>query len=167
MKKYKPFTIKQLNRFWAKVKITSPNSCWLWTANKDKDGYGRLRIQNKDDGAHRISFIIYYGDIPSNCCVMHKCDTPSCVNPTHLVVGNNILNTKDRDFKQRQAKGEKNGNCKLTKKQVAKIKELSASGLSSRKVGRIFGISKTHVLYIRGGKAWKHLVKDTENNIVN
>jgi len=73
------------DRFWAKVEKTE--TCWLWTAWKDKNGYGGLSKGAKREGywrAHIYSYILHKGPVPEGYIVEHKCNNPSCVNPDHL-----------------------------------------------------------------------------------
>lgn len=104
----------QKNRFFKKI-ITEPNTgCFLWTNAEDGCGYGWFRINGKMCRAHRISWMINKGNIPNNKLVLHKCDTPQCVNPEHLFLGSNLDNAKDKVKKNRQWKlgAPKKNKCK-------------------------------------------------------
>lgn len=80
-------------RFWSKVNFDGPlperapelGPCWLWAAQRDKDGYGRFRPGGKANSlpAHRIAFALFYGWWPPEH-TDHLCDTPACIHPLHL-----------------------------------------------------------------------------------
>src|SRR5258708_2027850 len=93
--------------FWSKVAIGGDNECWIWQTGKDQDGYGAFWWSNRQVKAHRFSWGLFGGSIPDGMYVLHSCDNPSCVNPSHLFLGTTQDNTADRDIKERQVRGEK------------------------------------------------------------
>src|SRR3990167_8700408 len=109
-------------RFWGKVRKTP--GCWLWTAKLLK-GYGRLWVAGHSERAHRVAWLLHYGQIDAGLLVLHKCDNPCCVNPKHLFLGTASDNILDAAAKGRMAHGEKNGNRKLTTDQVLTIRQVS------------------------------------------
>lgn len=133
--------------------------CWQWKGTLFSKGYGRLCGVGY---AHRISWMIHVGEIPSGLCVCHKCDNPSCVNPDHLFLGTNADNMKDKVDKGRSSRclGEHHGRSKLTDADVLAIRSLYLEG--SREFGlsslaEIFGISTSTTNRIVKRKIWNHI----------
>lgn len=87
---------KKLNvdRFWSKVKKS--DGCWLWMAGKNASGYGVYWSGERHVLAHRQSYELSNGPIPSGLFVCHTCDNPPCVNPSHLNLGGPQDNMSDR-----------------------------------------------------------------------
>lgn len=81
-------------------KFEKTEGCWEWKAAKlKKFGYGRLRFFDKGKWTHKyahvVSWIIYRGEIEPGKLVLHKCDNPKCVNPSHLYLGDHLRNIHD------------------------------------------------------------------------
>ena len=76
-------TDQLLERFWDKVEV-QPNDCWIWTAYKDRYGYGSFKLKGKPIGAHRLAYQINKGEIPIDREIDHLCRNRACVNPDHL-----------------------------------------------------------------------------------
>lgn len=135
-----------LVRFWRKVynvSFATDEDCWLWKGSVDTSGYGQIMDDNKRlQKAHRISWIIYKGPIPEGLIVLHQCDTPACINPSHLRLGTKQDNATDRDTKKRWRKGL--GNTKLTNKAVLEIHSLYPK-LTQAKLARRFRVDQTTI----------------------
>lgn len=135
--------------------IPEPMSgCFLWLGAVFKNGYGQAYADGKNSYAHRVSWEFYRGPIPDGLHVLHRCDTPSCVNPDHLFLGTHQENMADRDRKGRCYKGEKCHQAKLTSEKVFLIRE---DGRALRKIAADYGINVTSVYHIKRRKNWKHL----------
>lgn len=147
-------------RFWSKVNKTA--DCWLWFGNSDEHGYGRIGMGSKKDKskksvlAHRYSWELAKGEIPKGLFVLHKCDTPACVNPDHLFLGTQRTNVADMVQKNRQQKGESNGMAALTTAQVRGIKSMLSAGATKASIARQYEVSPSLVSMINSGKRWKH-----------
>jgi len=161
---------KTIQRFWAKVDKDGPvpphcpelGPCWVWTASR-RSGYGAFKVGGKMRGAHRVSWQIENGPIPGcgdhhgTMSIMHGCDNPACVRPTHLSAGAHIANMADRSAKGRQARcgGLRSS---LTEGWVAEIhSRYAAGGVSQSSLAAEFGVTPAHISQVLGGKRWAHM----------
>lgn len=152
-----------MNRFWDKVDKNGNNGCWNWVAYHNSDGYGKLSINGKSEFAHRISWVLHFGDIPHGLCVCHHCDNPRCVNPDHLFLASHTENMKDMKIKGRTSLcknfGEKNGNSKLTSENVESIRRLASSSENHyglmKSICETYNISKATLYRVISYKTWK------------
>ena len=73
--------------------------CWIWQGSRNRGGYGNLSA-NLGDGdrphlAHRVSYVVFVGEIGDGKQIDHRCRVRACVNPAHLrpcVSGENMEN---------------------------------------------------------------------------
>lgn len=74
-----------MERFWSKVLIENPYSCWLWRAGKQSDGYGIFQLRRRKPAlAHRVAYKLWFGTVPDGFELDHLCRRRDCVNPYHL-----------------------------------------------------------------------------------
>lgn len=142
-------------RFWEKVKKSK--GCWLWLGYKNPKGYGHISKDGHVTGAHRVSWELHFGPRPSGLLVLHKCDNPPCVRPSHLFLGTHLDNSRDKQKKGRGNIGEKNGLAKLTAANVKRIRVLNERGYSQRKMAQEFNVTQATVSRAASGVHWKHL----------
>ncbi len=135
------------------------DKCWLWSGSLAPDGYGKVKIKDKHTSAHRLSWVIHNGEIPSGMQVLHKCDNRSCVNPNHLVLGTNAENTADRVRKGRSnpAKGNQLPQSKLDECKVRQIREMSRVGMPQSKIAAYFDMCQQAIANVVSRKAWAHI----------
>lgn len=91
----------EAERFEEKVERITESGCWLWTGSLNNKGYGQFN----GNYAHRKSYEMHVGPIPEGMNVLHRCDTPSCVRPSHLWAGSQLENIRDAKSKGRMATG--------------------------------------------------------------
>lgn len=162
-----------IDRFWAKVNKSGPRptsgdavgNCWAWTASTDQHGYGCFGVGKSVVKAPRISWEIAFGPIPKSenkktrLCVLHRCDNPACVNPTHLFLGTQADNMLDKVRKGRanSPRGESAAKAKLTNEEVLRIRAEYAAGCGLRALGRRYGVYHSAIFKIVRMKSWRHL----------
>jgi hypothetical protein len=123
--------------------------------------------------AHRYAWFLAHGEVPA-LQVLHACDVPNCVRPSHLFLGTPKDNSDDKIKKGRQARGERvwhrrrvycqhgerNGMAKLTREQAQEILRRAQVGEESqRTIAASFGVGQDVVSRILSGKRWPELQK--------
>ena len=89
------------DRFWEKVR--TGKGCWEWQGGRAAFGHGLIHLGNGNKlvQAHRVAWELANGPIPDGLCVLHHCDNPPCVRPTHLFLGTLGDNARDMVAKGR------------------------------------------------------------------
>jgi hypothetical protein len=153
-------TQSEWRSFWDQVdKSGGVDACWLWRGRAQGDfGYGGMTVGEKIEYAHRVSWAIANGPIPKGLLVLHRCDVPRCVKPSHLFLGTHAENMKDKVLKGRQHRGESTPGVVLRDAQVSEILLRYATGKESALGLAIeFGVKESTMRSIIGGRTWLHV----------
>lgn len=134
--------------------VIDDNRCWIWQGFKDRDGYGRMRLDGKERFTHRIAYEHWVGPLEVGKVIMHTCDVPACCNPDHLRQGTQAENNRDCAAKGRKPKGSANGNAKLTEDQVKWMRHFFTQGISGEQLSKIFNVSRVQVRKILTFENW-------------
>lgn len=137
--------------------VERTDNCWLWISGLDAHGYGRICHKGVDRKAHRLSYEIHKGEIPKGMGVLHRCDTPACVNPDHLFVGTQKDNTADMIRKGRGAKGSMLPQTRLSELDVIIIKEALREGFLQKHIAKYFNVHPVTISDIKLNRSWKHI----------
>lgn len=148
-------------RFFKFVDKNTNKDCWIWIGNR-RGNYGAFSIGSRSLGnvlAHRFSWSMHNNkEIPKGMVVMHSCDNPLCVNPSHLSIGTYMENTHDMLKKGRHTYiahvGEKNGKSVLNEKIVREIRQ---SNMNHAELGRFYGVATSTIRGVRSGRTWVHV----------
>ena len=155
------YSVEDENRFWIKVETGDEDECWNWTASKTTDGYGRFRYLDKIVRAHRFSYQLKHNKLIDDCmCILHSCNNPSCVNPSHLSEGTNDENMEYMVKTGQSCRGSNVNTSKLNKEQVDEIRHKYANTTTSyNKLAKEYCVHKSAIANIIKGINWKHTFK--------
>lgn len=166
--------------FWSRVNKNGPRQphmrsrCWVWVANLDRDGYGRITWQNKTKRATHVAWFLSTEQWPSPGA-LHRCDTRSCIRFSHLFEGGALENNRDTHAKGRNAdirgdrnparkhpekirRGEQVYGAKFSASLVRRARKLYATGkFTQTEVSKQTGISRPQLCMILNRKAWRHV----------
>ena len=115
------------------------NGCWIWTAYKDRAGYG-VCIFKEERMAHRHAFREAGGQIPEGFTIDHLCRRRACINPAHLEAVTLKENVR------------RSPRTKLRHDQVSEIRSGSESPTS---LAKRFGVTIQAICRVRKGLSWK------------
>lgn len=149
------------DRFWAKVHPEPNTGCWLWSGAVGLSGHGQFYLPQPVKhltAAHRISWMMHYGDLSATQLVCHRCDNPYCVNPEHLFLGSHQDNSRDCRAKGRlkmpTVQGQNNAQSLLTDNDVLAIR---FSRKSCAELSDEYGVARSTIHAIVTRATWTHL----------
>ena len=143
---------------WFSERATRKGECLLANVVLNSKGYPHVKLNGHPKYLHRLVLTEKLGrDLLPGECALHKCDNPRCIAPAHLFAGTNKDNIDDRNAKNRQAKGSRQGQSKLTEADIPRIRHLLRLGQSQRSVARLYGVSQRTISYINTGETWSHV----------
>lgn len=136
------------------------SGCVEWQGYINTNGYGTLNT--KIDGkyrqyrAHRVSYLLYNGDLEAGKMICHHCDNRRCVKPSHLYQGtakDNIRDSIDRGTHY-IPKGEMHHNSKLTADDIRFIREDNGN-TKQKDLAKMFNVHPTAIGQVMRGLTWK------------
>lgn len=139
-----------LRRLYSRTVLDAETGCLFWEGARSADGYGLMRIRGTLHYTHRLSLAMRLGR-PLEAMALHRCDTPSCLNPDHLFEGDDAANLQDAARK---------GRCRhrvLTSDQVRQIKRRLLLGETWQSLAETFGVSTSSIGHIAHGRNWAHV----------
>jgi hypothetical protein len=140
--------------------IPEPNTgCWLWMGAITGLGYAYTSIKSRAVRAHRLMFEVAHGPVEPGNDVCHRCDVRACINPSHLFQATHRENMLDMAQKGRAntARGESQGNSRLTRAQVLAIRSAVSGGESKASVARRYGVTHSCIQCISSRINWRHV----------
>jgi hypothetical protein len=143
-------------RLAAKTRIRG--ECWEWTGPYDRRGYGLCKLDGKMYRVHRLVYERHNGPVPAGHFVMHSCDNPSCVNPSHLSSGTPKANVHDMVAKGRHVHGERHPRTVFTASDIQAIRETYQNKqCSQQELANRYGVTQHCISAIIRRDTWKHI----------
>lgn len=73
------------------------SGCWEYRGARNAKGYGVVSVHKRGQRkAHRVMYEWMHGPFPEDRpLARHRCDNPSCINPSHIVPGTHEENMAD------------------------------------------------------------------------
>lgn len=134
--------------------------CLIWPFGRfQKSGYARIMVDGVGHTAHRVLCRHAKGEPPTaEHEAAHSCGNghEACMNQNHLRWATSKENHGDRFIHDTVAKGERNGQSKLTEQDVIKIRGLFGS-MKQSEIARRFNVGDSVISYIKLGKSWRHV----------
>ncbi len=135
--------------FWSHVK--KGPGCWEWNGGRvGGRGYGYMGFGKKSERGTRVSWELHHGCIPDGIYVLHRCDNPKCVRPSHLFLGTQFDNMRDCVKKGRVR-------SKLSEADVVSIRRRVTKGETRSAIAREYGVSPSNICVLMQGKTWRHI----------
>lgn len=166
-------TAKETEKFFSSTRRDETTGCLLWAGATSRGGYGAVRIGGKTMRAPRVAWAIANGGIPADSFVLHCCDTPGCVEISHLRLGDAAENSRDmvsrgrsltgakhwsRYRNDRVPRGERAGGAKLTAEDVGMMRVLRRAGATIATLAIAFRVSPAQAGRIVRRERWAHLL---------
>jgi len=152
-------------RFWTRVDRSG--ECWIWQGRVADSGYGLYHgncLGQNVAFAHQYAHLITKGPVPRGLVVMHECDTPLCVRPSHLKAGTQAENLARARALGRLTggakvplKGDECSFAKLTTAQAQAVLDYWHAGFSQIVIAVITGIDRQLLWPIVHRRSWRHL----------
>lgn len=150
----------------------SGDGCWNWAGRIEANGYGKFNTDGKTEGAHRIAYKLFCGEVPNGHDVCHSCDNRACVRPDHLFVGTRRVNMQDAAAKGRLSRGERHADslrkglalshaAKLKPNDVSVIDQRLRSGHKPSAIAQDYGVTSHAIVAILRGRTWTHITGRT------
>ena len=134
----------------------SDSGCWIWNRAKSPAGYGIVRIDGRNWLVSRAAWSEANGPIPAGMYVLHRCDTPACVNVEHLFIGTQTDNMRDAANKGRVSYAASHAarRCKVSLEDAELIRlAYETLPVSQSDIAAAWGITQTYVGHIVRCKA--------------
>ena len=128
---------------------------------ENKNGYLYVILQDgellKSFTVHRLTLSVFDKPMPRNIDCRHIDGNKRNCKLTNLCWGTRKQNEDDKRLHGRMPTGEKNGESKVTEKEVLTMRKMFLDGESTHSISKKFKCGQQNVWNIVNNKTWKHI----------
>jgi hypothetical protein len=142
--------------------VIRDNGCWDAIGPRTEKGYCLFWDGVRQRRAHRAVYeIVHDVSLPPHVLVLHTCDNPPCVRPTHLLAGSAKTNSEEMVQRGRHrpsyCRGEFHGKSKLTSKSVVAIRKEHTEGFSIDLLAAAYNVNRSTIHKVIARETWTHV----------
>jgi hypothetical protein len=145
--------IQDIESFKSKVLVDAITNCWNWQGYVEPNGYGHVSYKDKTIRAHRLSYILFKGNVNDGLVIAHSCNNRKCCNPDHLREDTRKSNSIDmvNSGNQRQQI--------LSVDEVIEIKKSLKHYYKGQinDLAHFYKVNHRTISSIKNGKSWSHI----------
>jgi hypothetical protein len=157
--------IRKFNHYFVGIRNKdNPNICWFWNGYIEPNKYGTFMVYQIKYSAHRVLYLYHNNLLYSEFQVLHKpkiCKSKSCVNPSHLYLGDHSDNAIDtiiegtcNGFKRI---GSKHPYTDFIEADILYIRYMVSIGIRRQDLADKYNVSTSCIDDIINRKTWKHI----------
>ena len=126
------------------------------------NGYPKVRLSLPDGrrinrAVHRLVALAFLGPRPEGAQIRHLNGDRTDARASNLAWGSAQQNAADRDRHGTTARGCRNGQARLSERQVIEIRSRASRGESQYAIASDFGVAQTTISRAVRGKGWAHV----------
>ena len=66
------------------LRLVADGDCLIWTGHVERNGYGKITIDERSHWVHRVAWEGQHGPIPDALTIDHLCRRSLCCNTAHM-----------------------------------------------------------------------------------
>jgi HNH endonuclease len=130
--------------------------CWNCINRYLHKGRPFITLKQQVQPLARVIYTYLISPIFFDYHVCHKCDNPTCINPSHLFLGTHLDNMADMISKNRMARGTAHGQAKFTDEEIRWIRA-NKGKYTGAYLAQLFKVSNSVISEIKNNRSYSHV----------